>query len=124
MLLTKEKILSAQDSSLEKVDVLEWGGHVFIRTMSGTERDQFENESYNVTPAGPGKKPTVTMNRENFRARLLVRCVADESGQSLFTRKDIEALGKKSAKALDRLYDVAQRVNGLTPEDVEELTKN
>ena len=45
MLLTKDAILQAQDSKLEKLEVPEWGGHVFIKSMSGTERDNFEAET-------------------------------------------------------------------------------
>ena len=118
MLLTKDAILQAQDSKLEKLEVPEWGGHVFIKSMSGTERDNFEAETY-VTK---GKK--VEFNRENFRARLLVRTLCDESGSPIFARKDIDALGAKSAKALDRCFSVSQRINGLSAEDVDELTKN
>jgi len=118
MQLTKEGILGAADSKIEKLDVPEWGGHVFIRSMTGTERDEFEAETY-VT-----KGKTVEFNRRNFRARLLVRALCDEKGEALFTLKDIDALGKKSAKALDRCFGAAQKLNGLSAEDVDELTKN
>lgn len=118
MLLTKDLILKAQDSKVEKVDVPEWGGHLFVGTMSGTERDAFEAETY-VT-----KGKNIEFNRHNFRARLLVRTICDEKGETLFTLKDIDALGKKSAKALDRCFAVSQKINGLSAEDVEELVKN
>ncbi len=118
MLLTKDAILKATDAKVEKVEVPEWGGHVFVRTMSGTERDSFEAETY-VTK---GKK--VEFNRENFRARLLVRTLCDESGTPIFTRKDVDALGKKSAKALDKCFSASQKINGLSAEDVDELTSD
>ena len=118
MLLNKDAILKAADSKIEKLDVPEWGGHVFIRTMTGTERDDFEAETY-IT-----KGKNVEFNRRNFRARLLVRALCDESGTPMFTSKDIDALGKKSAKALDRCFGAAQKLNGLSADDVEELTKN
>ena len=51
-------------------------------------------------------------------------CVVDDAGERLFTDKDAAELGKKSAAALDRVFAVAQRLNGLSPSDVEELTKN
>ena len=40
--LTKENIISADDLQRERVDVLEWKGHVFVKTMTGAERDSFE----------------------------------------------------------------------------------
>jgi hypothetical protein len=117
-LLTRDAILQAEDAKIASVDVPEWGGHVFLRVMSGTERDDFEAETY-VT-----RGRSVELNRHNFRARLLVRCICDDKGEPIFTRKDIDALGKKSAKALDRAFSVAQKLNGLSADDVEELTKN
>jgi TATA-box binding protein (TBP) (component of TFIID and TFIIIB) len=118
MTLTREAILDAGDLQAELVEVPEWGGSVFVRSMTGTERDQFESEAYTV------KGKNVEMNRENFRARLLVRVLVDEANQRLFSPTDMVALGAKSAKALDRLFTVAMKINGLSKEDVEDLTKN
>ena len=33
-------------------------------------------------------------------------------------------MGKKGAKALDRVFSVAQKINGISDGDVEELAKN
>jgi len=115
-MLSKDQILSATDAKIVKLEVPEWGGHIFLKNMSGTERDQFEAETY------VQKGKNIEFNRVNFRARLLVRAICDEQGTNIFTRKDIDALGKKSAKALDRCFSAAQKLNGLSNEDVEELT--
>lgn len=117
-LLTAADILAADDLSREKVDVPEWGGHVFVQTLDGTGRDAFETDL--VSSNGDDKK----INRENFRGKLLGRCIVDDKGKRLFTEAQIEALGKKSAKALDRCLEVAKRLNALSNEDVEELTGN
>ena len=37
---------------------------------------------------------------------------------------DVKALGKKSSLALNRVFEVAQRLNGLTERDMEELAGN
>ena len=42
----------------------------------------------------------------------------------MFTDRDVERLGKKSALALDRIYEVAQRLNGIGKKEIDELTKN
>jgi hypothetical protein len=86
--------------------------------MSGTERDAFESETYTLN----GKN--VQINRANFRARLLVRCIADADGNRLFADRDAAALGECPSDLLDRVFAVAQRANGMTPADVESLTKN
>jgi len=41
----------------------------------------------------------------------------------LFTDADVKALGMKSAVALQRVFDVAQRLSGITSDDVDELAK-
>ena len=38
--------------------------------------------------------------------------------------KDIKELGKKSGSAINRISDVAMRLSGFTPEDLQELTEN
>lgn len=117
-MLTKESILKVEDLKFEEVKVSEWGGTVRIRSMSGMERDSFEAEIY-VT-----KGADIELNRENFRAKLLVRTIVDENNVRLFTDKDAKELGQKSIIPLDRLFTVAQKLNALTSSDIEELTKN
>lgn len=116
--LGRAAILEKEDLARERVPVPEWGGHVFIQAFSATDRDAFEKDMVDTTAATPKN------NLENFRARLVCRTCVDEKGNKIFAIKDIPALGKKSAKALSRLYDVATRLNGIGVKDVEDLTKN
>lgn len=119
-ILSREDILTAQDLVTEGVEVPEWGGSVFIRTLTGTERNTWELEA--VPNANRGDYQS--MELLNLREKLLVKVIVDEEGKRLFTDKDIKALGEKSAAALDRLFEVAQRLNRLSARDVEELEKN
>lgn len=118
LLLTREQILGVEDLSYEDVEVLEWGGTVRVGMMTGTERDAFEQEII----VRQGKK--VQMNMSNIRAKLAAMCMVDAEGGRLFSEGDVKALGRKSALALSRVVEVAQRLNGLTPEDMEELSGN
>lgn len=115
MSLTKDDILRAPDIKTEKVEVPEWGGSVHVRTMTGAERDAWESRLLAVTE---------TKKYDNLRATLVAMTCSDENGNRLFSDGDIEALGRKSAAALGRIYDVALRVNALTREAREELLKN
>lgn len=117
MALTKDDILALDDLPRESVDVPEWGGTVYVRTLTGTERDAFE-----ASVMAPRKG--ARMNTANIRARLGVLCIVDENGERLFSDRDAIELGKKSAPALDRIFTAAQRLNGLSAEDIEELVKN
>jgi hypothetical protein len=117
-ILTRDAILQAQDLPRELVDVPEWGGSVYVRALTGAERDAFETSI--VEQRGKSTK----MNLKNIRAKLVALTVVDEEGNRIFSDSDASALGKKSAAALDRVFEVAQRLSGLRPEDVEELSKN
>lgn len=116
--LSREAILAVEDIKREQVPVPEWGGDVFVRGLTGTERDAFETSLW--TGDGEGKK----FKAENIRAKLLVRSLVDESGQRLFRDEDEAALGGRNAAVLDRLFDVAQRLSGLGKKDVENAVKN
>lgn len=116
--LTRDAILKAQDLPVEEVEVSEWGGVVRVRGLTGAERDAFEQSI--VEQRGKNTR----MNLRNIRAKLVALTVVDENGNRIFSDEDAEALGKKSAAALDRIFAVAQRLSGLRPEDVEELAGN
>ena len=114
-MLNRDTILKADDLPKELVEVPEWGGSVYVRTLRGNDRDSFEQSLV-------GKKQKMSL--DNVRARFAVLTICDESGTRLFTDADAKALGDKSAAALDRVFAVAQRLNGFSQEDVEDLAKN
>jgi hypothetical protein len=59
-----------------------------------------------------------------LRATVCAMSIVDESGKRLFSESDIEALGRKSYKALDRVKTAAEKLNALTADEVDELEKN
>lgn len=118
LVLDREKILQANDLPRELVEVPEWGGAVYVRGLTGTERDKFEASL--VEQRGKNTR----LNMQNARAKLVALSVVDENGNRIFNDADVKLLGNKSAVALQRIFDVAQRLSGLTAEDMDELTKN
>lgn len=114
-MLTRDDILKAKDRQTETVSVPEWGGDVLVAAMSGTQRDRFEAGIVNAE----GK-----VEMRNMRAKLVAACVVDENGQAIFSDADIEALGGKSAAALERVVKVAQRINKMGIQDLEDLQGN
>jgi hypothetical protein len=118
-ILGRKDILEAKDrEKFEEVEVPEWGGIVLVRVIGGDERDRFEASIMKR------RGDDVQLNMENIRARLVALSVVDENGERLFSDADVIELGKKSGVALDRVYEIAQRINGLTKKDVKELAKN
>ena len=118
MVLDREAILKANDIEKREVYIPEWGGSVYVRGMTGRERDQFEATI--IRQRGRNTE----INMKNARAKLVVMCTVDQEGNRLFTDADVALLSEKSAKALDRIFVVAQELSGITREDMEELTEN
>jgi hypothetical protein len=115
--LNRDAILKAEDYKIEEVEMPEWGGTVFVRSLTGAERDQYE-----ASMATLDKKGNVRdIHMENIRARLVALTVCDETGQRLFGDTDVKALGEKNAAALERVFQAAQRLSGLTKRDLDEL---
>ena len=110
-LLSKDQILSANDVKIKKVEVPEWGGHVFVRSMTAIQRDDFEVRHAKGT-------------LKNYRATIASRTICDESGALMFSEAEIAQLSQKSSGALSRIYDVAIDLSGVSEEDAQELEKS
>ena len=116
--LSRDAILAAKSLRTEEVAVPEWGGTVLVRELSGRERDEWEASL--AVMRGKTMVPDVA----NIRAKLAARTIVGDDGEPVFTQQDVAALGELSAAALDRVFDVASRLSGLNPEDVEAMTGN
>lgn len=113
--LSRAEILSVQDRPVTRVDVPEWGGHVLVKTMSGLDRDRYEASLRDEK----GK-----FVQDLWRAKTCAAVIVDENGAPEFTEGDLRALGEKSANALDRVIEVANRKNALDGTAVEDLVGN
>ena len=116
--LTADEIFAADDLPMEKVLIPEWGAgnYVFVRTQPGEERDAHELSMMNAK-GGIG-------DLRNIRARTAVRCTCDADGKRVFSRAQADRLGTKSSAALDRIFEVYQRLNHMGDDDVKALAKN
>jgi hypothetical protein len=116
--LTRSAILTVDDSKFEDVPVPEWGGTVRVKAISGTDRDAFEAAMVEM------KGSDITLKQENTRARFVSMTIVDCEGNLIMTPADVVALGKKSAAALSRVYDVGQKLSRISDKDIKELVKN
>ena len=96
------------------VSVPEWGANLSVRSMTAAERDDFDAASRDGGEA----------NLTNFRARLVVRCLIDATGDRVFTDADAAAVGALPAGPVCKVFEAAAKLNGLTKEDVEEIEGN
>ena len=90
--------------------------------MTGRERDRFEQSliKENKNVEGGYEK-----SLEDFRAKLAVCTVSDEAGNLVLRPGDYETLSQNmSAARLERMINVAQKINKISEEDKENLVKN
>jgi len=120
--MNAEDILKADDLPVSWVDTPEWGSKsagVYVRGMTGSERDNFEGRVSGLESGQTGK-----MNYQNMRASLVALCVCDADGNRLFTEDQVEVLGAKSATVLDRIFDVARSASGIGDGSLKDSAKN
>lgn len=115
--LSKSDILNANKLPKEVVSVPEWGGTVTVKTLTGRERDAFEQDMVEQT------KGSAKVRMVNIRAKLCARAMIGDDGNRLFSDKEVDKLGDLNCVPLDRVYEVASRLNKLSEEDIDELVE-
>lgn len=120
----RETILAAQDCKREPLNVPEWGVTVWVRTLTGTELDEYQMAIVNAEKQAESLNGSAMPGLRNHRARLVALATVDENGGPVFTKHDIAALGQRNAKALDRIYQKASKLCGLDADERESIAKN
>jgi len=124
-LLDKDALLRKEELEIVQVD-LGKDEYVFVRQMTGRERDIWEHSMYSFIDDENSKRG-VRMERhlDDFRAKLCVCTICDEKGNLLLEPKDVPALSQNmSAARLEKIVNEAQKLNAITEEDKEALIKN
>ncbi len=106
--LSRDEILAADDLRAEDVKVPEWGGMVRVRELTGTELDAYQASMMSL------RDGETIPEMGNMRAKLVTRAIVGDDGEPMFTELDIGRLGQKSGVALQRVYEVAARLSGLS----------
>lgn len=114
MLLTKEQLKSRPSVTTEDVDLPSFGGKVRVRAMFGDEHDVFQ--AFIKDRTGDG---IVT-------AAMVAASVIDESGARIFDMNgDIEAIRQAWPQTeLQKVFDVAARLNSFGKKGLEDAEKN
>lgn len=121
----KEDMRAINDRQVEEIDVPEWGeGKVIVCELSAKAQGLYRSSILDI------KGTTSRMRLEDADAKLVIQCVLDPEAYAKGERKlyfsdaDIEWLGTKSARAIDRIVKVAQRLSGMTKDEEESIAKN
>ena len=119
-LLTKDAILTAADLKTKEIDVPEWGGKVRVSQISAADRLALQM----MVLDEKGKPRTPIEITRMMTVGLLTFAIVDDQGNRLFTQDDIEALGKKCSAAIDKVFEVADDLNGISAEMAGKIRKN
>lgn len=104
-MLTRDDILNVDDLPRKAVEVPEWGGTVYVRALTGGERDKLER--------------MIASDSVN-RASLAAMALCDTDGKRLFSEEDVKKLATKSGTALERIVSATLSFNALTAEGEED----
>lgn len=114
-LTTKEAILGLKDLGQPiKFHVPEWGDDVYLRRPTANDRDAWE-----VYIQEHGKTP-----HKIWRAKLAAMMLCDADGKLLFSDREAEKLGERSATALHRIWERCLELMRISEQEVAELEKN
>lgn len=117
-LLTKEQILGADDLEREEVEVSQWGGSVLVQGLTAKQRGILMDRL--IDQRGNGRK----LRLADIQVLTCALSIVDADGARMFSDMELSKLASKSSAALQAVFEVAQRLSGLSDEQVEELAKN
>jgi hypothetical protein len=122
-LLDRKGLLAKEELKIEKVD-LGKDKFVYVRQMTGRERDRFEQSLMKEVRQANGDI-NYERSLEDFRAKLAVNTICDEKGNNLLEPNDYPTLSKHmSAARLELIVNKSQELNRISQEDRENLVKN
>jgi ABC-type ATPase involved in cell division len=123
-LLDRKALLKKEELQVVKVD-LGKDEFVYVRQMTGRERDTFEQSLVKEVKDKEGNVTSYDRSLTDFRAKLAVCTLSNEKGESLLEPGDYELLSMSmSAARLEKIVNEAQKINKISEEDKEALTKN
>lgn len=129
-MLTPEVIEAADDQVTRRVEVPEWGGHVFVRNPTALEKNKFEQQG--MVRRGRDREA----NLNDLKERLVLNFTCYEDRRPFFcpsesrpvpeehAKKTLAMLRRKNSAPVERIADMALKLGGWTEEDVEQMVGN
>lgn len=122
--LNRELLLKKEELKIQKVD-LGNGDFVFVRQMSGREKDRFEQSLIRKVYDRSGKLDRIEQDLENFRAKLAVFTLCDEQGNLILQPNDYETLANSiSASKLEKIVEASTNLNQVSESAKVDVVKN
>lgn len=113
--MTAEEIGQLRDFRVQSVDVPEWGGTCYVRSLSLRDAQVFQDVS-----AGAARG---TFTTEDI-CKIVALTLCDEQGNRLFSQEQLDVLLERNFQAVKRLFDASMQVVGLTASGVAQEKKD
>jgi hypothetical protein len=112
--------IKSQANVLNKETIEFFGITCFVQAWRAWERDQWDAQQHKLNEQGG-----IVSAVANIRARLIVACLVDESGQKIFNANDADTIANMNAVEVDRVFNICRRVVGLIDQtEADESKKN
>ena len=123
-LLSRKSLLAKESLAIQIVNFPD-GNFVYVKEMSGHDRDLFEQSILEEEKDEKGNLTGYKRSLTDFRAKLAVMTVCDEKGNLILQPEDYTNLSSSiSASKLKLIVEKAQELNKMDETQKEDLVKN
>jgi hypothetical protein len=113
--LTRDAILRVTDLQQKAVDVPEWGGQVLVRELTASEVEKIGFDM------ADGDGNVDKRRARGMMSRVVAWATIDQNGKRIFSEADVDALGQKSFKPVQRIANAVMQMSGMGAADEDDL---
>lgn len=110
--LTLDQIKAADDVKTVEVEIPEWNGHVTVKGMTGRLRSNLEQKVNSNAPHG------------DVKMMVVIACTLNADGNPMFSNDDKKWLVEKAAGPIEKIFEAACKLSGITDQAVDEAEGN
>jgi len=128
--LTRDEILQFDDFEYTYEPVPEWTPRgqaepvlARIRSLSADEASAYQKSISKVKRNPQTGQVETELDLSEMKVRLVALSLCDAQGKRLFTDDELRLLGRKSERAIHRLFEACTKFSRVGPEGVEEAVK-
>jgi hypothetical protein len=113
----RDRILKADDLAKKEMEIPEWDVKINVCSMNGKQRSILLQKAKEGDAEG---KDLV-----DFYSKILAMTIRDpETNELVFTEEDYDELMEKNVGVIERIVEVALKLNGLSNDSIKEAEKN
>lgn len=120
----RDRIRTSNDLCITKMEVPEWGGEMYVRSLTALERSIFEDWVREENKKCKEKEDGKELDTALIRAKLIELASCTEVGTRIFEDGDYLWLAQKSSDPIVKVSRKIQDLSGMGVEEQEQAVKN